>query len=107
MSDAVDRYDRLVEKSFDGSPAFRYQYDARGALFAHEDLLNNVTTRYDYDLINRLTGMRTSHGQELSVQYDDKNRVDFNLSKVLGVATKTQYIYGDTSLQQKPGLIME
>lgn len=105
MSAAVDRYDRLTEKSFDGSAAFRYQYDARGALFQHEDLLNNVTTRYDYDLINRLTGMRTSHGQELSVQYDDKNRVDFNLSKVNGGATKTQYIYGDVSKQQKPGLI--
>ena len=49
--------------------------------------------------------MRTSHGQELSVQYDDKNRVDFNLSKVNGVATKTQYVYGDTDLKQKPGLI--
>ena len=67
--------------------------------------MNNVTTRYEYDLINRLTGMRTSHGQELSVRYDDKNRVDFNLSKILGVTTKTQYVYGDTSLQQKPGLI--
>ena len=39
------------------------------------------------------------------MQYDDKNRVDFNLSKVLGVTTKTQYVYGDTSLKQKPGLI--
>ncbi|MEQ2440564.1 RHS repeat-associated core domain-containing protein [Solibaculum intestinale] len=100
-----DEFDQLIEKSYDGTAAFRYKYDARGALFEQEDLLNNITTRYEYDLINRLTGVRTSHGQELLVRYDDKNRVDFNLSKVLGVATKTQFLYGDTSQQQKPGLI--
>ncbi|MEQ2441176.1 RICIN domain-containing protein, partial [Solibaculum intestinale] len=102
---SYDEFDQLIEKSYDGTPAFRYKYDARGALFEQEDLLNNITTRYEYDLINRLTGVRTSHGQELLVRYDDKNRVDFNLSKVLGIATKTQFLYGDTSQQQKPGLI--
>ncbi|MEQ2441833.1 hypothetical protein WMO26_13430, partial [Solibaculum sp. CLA-JM-H44] len=100
-----DEFDQLIEKSYDGTAAFRYKYDARGALFEQEDLLNDVTTWYKYDLINRLTGVRTSHGQELLVRYDDKNRVDFNLSKVLGVTTKTQFLYGDTSPQQKPGLI--
>ena len=62
--------------------------------------------RYNYDTINRLVGMDATNGQELRVHYDDKNRVDYNISKVNGQSVKTTYQYGDTANPaQKPGLI--
>ena len=39
--------------------------------------------------------MRSSKGQELQVHYDDKNRVDYNLSRVNGNLVKTKYSYTD------------
>ena len=42
----------------------------------------------------------------MRVHYDDKNRVDYNISKVNGQSVKTTYQYGDTAnTAKKPGLI--
>ena len=90
-----DKYGRTIAKSYNGTEAFRNEYDSGGNLLRHLDLQNEVTYRYEYDLIGRLTGMRSSTGQELQVHYDDKNRVDYNLSRVNGNLVKTKYSYTD------------
>ena len=53
---SYDNKERLVGKSFNGTPAVSYKYDAMGSLVETEDLLNNISFKTQYDLINRITG---------------------------------------------------
>ena len=51
---SYDNKERLVGKSFNGTPAVSYKYDAMGSLVETEDLLNNISFKTQYDLINRI-----------------------------------------------------
>ncbi len=78
---SYDNKERLVGKSFNGTPAVSYKYDAMGSLVETEDLLNNISFKTQYDLINRVTGVTSSDGGEYRISYDDQNRIDATLEK--------------------------
>ena len=95
---SYDNKERLVGKSFNGTPAVSYKYDAMGSLVETEDLLNNISFKTQYDLINRVTGVTSSDGGEYRISYDDQNRIDATLEKIAGVTLKNEYQYSDTSI---------
>lgn len=86
---SYDSRERLIGKSFNGTPAVSYKYDAMGSLVETEDLLNNISFKTQYDLINRITGVTSSDGGEYRISYDDQNRIDATLEKIAGVTLKT------------------
>ena len=69
-----------------------------GSLVETEDLLNNISFKTQYDLINRITGVTSSDGGEYRISYDDQNRIDATLEKIAGVTLKNEYQYSDTSI---------
>ena len=95
---SYDNKERLVGKSFNGTPAVSYKYDAMGSLVETEDLLNNISFKTQYDLINRITGVTSSDGGEYRISYDDQNRIDATLEKIAGVTLKNEYQCSDTSI---------
>lgn len=95
---SYDNKERLVGKSFNGTPAVSYKYDAMGSLVETEDLLNNISFKTQYDLINRITGVTSSDGGEYRISYDNQNRIDATLEKIAGVTLKNEYQYSDTSI---------
>ena len=94
---SYDNKERLVGKSFNGTPAVSYKYDAMGSLVETEDLLNNISFKTQYDLINRVTGVTSSDGGEYRISYDDQNRIDATLEKIAGVTLKNEYLYSKTN----------
>ena len=95
---SYDSRERLIGKSFNGTPVVSYKYDAMGSLVETEDLLNNISFKTQYDLINRITGVTSSDGGEYRISYDDQNRIDATLEKIAGVTLKNEYQYSDTSI---------
>ena len=95
---SYDSRERLIGKSFNGTPVVSYKYDAMGSLVETEDLLNNISFKTQYDLINRVTGVTSSDGGEYRISYDDQNRIDATLEKIAGVTLKNEYQYSDTSI---------
>ena len=69
-----------------------------GSLVETEDLLNNISFKTQYDLINRVTGVTSSDGGEYRISYDDQNRIDATLEKIAGVTLKNEYQYSNTSI---------
>ncbi len=96
---SYDSRERLIGKSFNGTPAVSYKYDAMGSLVLveTEDLLNNISFKTQYDLINRVTGVTSSDGGEYRISYDDQNRIDATLEKIAGVTLKNEYLYSKTN----------
>ena len=94
---SYDSRERLIGKSFNGTPAVSYKYDAMGSLVETEDLLNNISFKTQYDLINRVTGVTSSDGGEYRISYDDQNRIDATLEKIAGVTLKNEYLYSKTN----------
>ncbi len=94
---SYDNKERLVGKSFNGTPAVSYKYDAMGSLVETEDLLNNISFKTQYDLINRITGVTSSDGGEYRISYDNQNRIDATLEKIAGVTLKNEYLYSKTN----------
>ena len=94
---SYDSRERLIGKSFNGTPAVSYKYDAMGSLVETEDLLNNISFKTQYDLINRITGVTSSDGGEYRISYDNQNRIDATLEKIAGVTLKNEYLYSKTN----------
>ena len=100
-----DKYGREIQRDYNGTPVHKFKYNSYGYLVEHEDLNQNVTYRYQYDAIDRLVGMDTSHNQQFRVKYDDKNRIDYNISKIKDQTVKTSYVYGLAENSQHPSAI--
>ncbi len=83
---------------------FTNTYDAYGNVVKHEDHRNGVVNSYQYDMIGRLLGTDSSDGMKLRIVYDGKNRVKSYVYRVDKSGNQTEFIYGDTSRQQRPGL---
>ena len=56
---------------------------------------NGVKYVYQYDLIDRLTGVDADNGQQQRFVYDTKNRLESYLNKVEGETVKTKFVYGN------------
>ncbi len=81
-------------------------YDKRGNVAKINDLSVNVVTNFQYDLIGRVVGTKSSDGQSTRFVYDKYNRLSL-LKWTLGdISHSNGYIYGDESVDgQKTGLI--
>lgn len=100
-----DKYGYETQRDYNGTPAYRFQYDTSGNLVRYTDLTQNVSYQYQYDKINRSIGMDSTNGQKYYVHYDDKNRIDYDISKVNGQSVKTSYLYSDTQATKHPDQI--
>ena len=49
--------------------------------------------------------MDSTNGQKYRVHYDDKNRVDYDISQINGQSVKTSYLYSDTQTAKHPDQI--
>ncbi len=104
VSYAYDKQEQVTEIKYDGTAAFRYKYDNYGNDIQHDDLLNNVKYFFKYDSLGRPVIMRTTHGQELQISYDNKNRADKVVCGIDGVNTTTEYLYGNAASGQMPDM---
>src|SRR5690606_13966003 len=73
--DDGDRVTRTVWKSAAGATVnlLTYTYDDNDNLLSVADSVGTVS--YDYDELNRVTGVTNVFGQELTYEYDDANRL--------------------------------
>lgn len=105
VENSRDKMGRLISQNVTppgtGRCQFRTVYDTMGNAIREIDATTGRLFEYEYDLIGRLIGIErtgseaTIKKQQLRLAYDAKNRVDYLTSIVDGVATKTQYVYGD------------
>ena len=99
-------FDRVTAKSYNDIVKARFRYDKFGNLYETQDLFTNVTYRYNYDLIGRISGINGTNGTSLNYVYDNFNRVSKYIAKVGNNTNATEYIYGDSAVSgQKNGLI--
>lgn len=101
-----DMFDRVTAKSYNDIVKARFRYDKFGNLYETQDLFTNVTFRYNYDLIGRISGINGTNGTSLNYVYDNLNRVSKYVAKIGNNTNTTEYIYGNSAVNgQKNGLI--
>ena len=95
----------LVKADGTEEKLFTNTYDNCGNVVAQQDHKNGVTRNCQYDLIGRTIGEDGTDGLHLRTAYDDKNRVEGVTQKMDGSTMRTQYVYGDVTKKEKPGLL--
>ena len=63
LKNSYDKYEQIVEQKWNGTTVFRNIYDDYGNVFYHEDLENDRKIFFDYDMIQRMAGYRTTDGE--------------------------------------------
>ncbi|WP_163537248.1 DNRLRE domain-containing protein [Gracilibacillus sp. YIM 98692] len=82
-----DDLDRLISTEFNGVTKYKNHYNASGLIGFHEDLVNDITYRYEYDLSNRLSEIKQSNGNTTSYEFDSNN----NVSKIIEGINSNDY----------------
>ncbi len=103
---SYDNQNRLISESVNELTSRMYLYDKSGNVAEINDLLANVTTKFQYDLIGRVVGIKASDGQSMRFVYDKYNRLSLSKWALGDISLSNGYIYGDSSVAgQKNGLI--
>ena len=68
-----DIRDRVTAALHNGTAKFRWSYGADGQVGRHEDLINQKTYQYTYDLAGRLLRTDISDGSMIRMDYNDIN----------------------------------
>lgn len=93
-----DAEGRLIQERYEDGDTVTYTYDNSGKLIKTVDSGSGITTKYRYDLIDRL-GEYTQTGGTQSVtvryRYDDQNNVDYLAETIGGVWRGTYYTYDE------------
>jgi RHS repeat-associated protein len=106
ISYGYDTQDRITSKKYTNPQGvtqerYKYEYDSSSNLGKLYDLVNGVTSRYIYDLSDRLVEIQKSDGITTKYQYDKNN----NISKIIeGIGNKlysTTYEYDKDDRQKK------
>ena len=109
-----DSLDRITEKKYNGSSTRRatYAYGADGSLARSTDFSTGTTTKYVYDLADRLVGVREYTGTSISARalrastdyiYADKTNYLIGMRHFSPLGTQTvDYTYGDITEGQMP-----
>ncbi len=112
LHNSYDLLDRPVSVWYnnDSNTGFRYLYTKQGGLSLVRDLINNLRTKYTYDLSGRLVAVRRNVNVEhedyplyasQKYRYEDKtNRVISTVSEIPGSSITTQYQYGNATQGQ-------
>ena len=99
-----DKYN-VKSKLYNGATKVKYSYDSYGNLAFKNDLYLGKQTYYTYDLIGRLTNIKTDDAQSIGLKYDNYNRISSFISTVHDKKTKTTYTYGNLSNGESPDAI--
>ena len=109
-----DSLDRITEKRYNGSDTKRatYAYGADGSLARTTDFSTGTTTRYVYDLADRLVSVREYDGTSVTSNalrastdyiYADKTNYLTGMRHFSPLGTQTvDYTYGDVTAGQMP-----
>ena len=97
---------RLTSESITGVTTRSYLYDKQSNIAQIQDFITNAVTKFQYDMIGRTIGIKSSDGQRLDFAYDSYNRLLLSKWSKANMSLSTGYVYGDTSVSgQKTGLI--
>ena len=107
---AYDYLNRLKSESVGNDVRVSYNYDGKGRIAEKKDYLAGVTTKNEYDLLDRIAVVNTIDNstnsiiQSAKVNYDNKNRVSGINYSYLGTTKSTGFVYG-TGTTQEPSVI--
>jgi hypothetical protein len=102
-----DHSDRMTYKYLNQSPKtnssvvpnFNYEYDHNGNLGVLTDRDNNVSYRYDYDILNRITKIKDSLGNSFGYTYNANNQVTKNQFSTPSNTFTTSYSFDSEGIQ--------
>ena len=96
-----------MEQKWNGTTVFRNVYDDYGNVFYHEDLENDRKIFFDYDMIQRMAGYRTTDGETARIQYDNKNRRTGMVHQIDDSRISTSCVFGEVGKAQAPDVIYQ
>ena len=102
LKNSYDKYEQIVEQKWNGTTVFRNIYDDYGNVFYHEDLENDRKIFFDYDMIQRMAGYRTTDGETARIQYDNKNRRTGMVHQIDDSKISTSCVFGEVGKAQAP-----
>lgn len=70
---SYDTGDRITGVNYNGTLRYRNEYNAEGVLGYHEDIVNGVNYKYEYDLSNTLKRILDSRGRSISYSTEGGN----------------------------------
>ena len=65
-----DSLGRIIAMSYNGTVGYRYHYGSDGRIGLEEDLINNVSWRYEYDQSGRILRVSCSNGESFVYEYN-------------------------------------
>ncbi len=99
VSYAYDTLDRVTSLSYNDVKTYEYDYNREGQVAREKDYDNNITTEYEYDLAQRLTGAYSSNGLRANYTYDERNNIkDLAVTKNGTVLANNTFTYQDDGL---------
>lgn len=107
LKNSYDKYEQIVEQKWNGTTVFRNVYDDYGNVFYHEDLENDRKIFFDYDMIQRMAGYRTTDGETARIQYDSKNRRTGMVHQIDDSKISTSCVFGEIGKAQAPDVIYQ
>ena len=107
LKNSYDKYEQIVEQKWNGTTVFRNVYDDYGNVFYHEDLENDRKVFFDYDMIQRMAGYRTTDGETARIQYDNKNRRTGMVHQIDDSKISTSCVFGEIGKAQAPDVIYQ
>ena len=107
LKNSYDKYEQIVEQKWNGTTVFRNVYDDYGNVFYHEDLENDRKIFFDYDMIQRMAGYRTTDGETARIQYDNKNRRTGMVHQIDDSKISTSCVFGEVGKAQAPDVIYQ
>ena len=107
LKNSYDKYEQIVEQKWNGTTVFRNVYDDYGNVFYHEDLENDRKIFFDYDMIQRMAGYRTTDGEMARIQYDSKNRRTGMVHQIDDSKISTSCVFGEIGKAQAPDVIYQ
>ncbi|WP_158217544.1 RHS repeat-associated core domain-containing protein [Lottiidibacillus patelloidae] len=72
---------------------YKYHFNASGNLGYHEDMVNGVDYRYEYDLAERLVSVVANNGYAISYNYDVNNNISKVTEEINNKQFVTDYLY--------------
>ncbi|MBO4873108.1 MAG: hypothetical protein J5496_06805 [Lachnospiraceae bacterium] len=64
-----DSLGRIIAMSYNGTVGYRYYYGSDGRIGLEEDLINNISWRYEYDQSGKLLAVSGSNGESFVYEY--------------------------------------
>jgi RHS repeat-associated protein len=86
-----DNLNRVKEILYNSTKRYEYKYDNAGNVGFMNDLVNNVSYRYIFDLADRLAAIADSQGNTTKFSYDSMNNVTKVSEKINGENFDTSY----------------